>query len=140
LCETSILEAKILKYLKIFKEGIEILEREKRLTPDELVELLGQTEPLSRANYLPHLFSDLVVLVSNRWTMPAVAKTQTGEFLFGEVYIFRKIPLTDGYELGGLTEFQIASVRQELRLPIASRQQPASAQREPAKAMCGENV
>jgi hypothetical protein len=130
-----------LKYLKVTKKGIEILEREKRPSPEELVELLGQTEPLSRANYLPHLFSDpaLVVLISNRWTMPAVAKTQAGEFLFGEVYIFRKIPLKDGYELGGLTEFQIASVRQELRLPIASRlhPEPASAQREPAKDMCG---
>jgi hypothetical protein len=113
-----------LKYLKVTKAGIEIQEQEKRPTPDELLELLEQSEPLGRANYLHNIFSDpgLVVLISNRWTLPSVAKTQTGEFLLGTVYIFRKIPLDIGYELGGLTNYQIASVRQELRLAISSPQ------------------
>jgi hypothetical protein len=117
-----------LKYLKVTKAEIEIHEQEKRLTPDELVELLGQTEPLSRTNYLHNTFRDpgLVVLVSNRWTLPSVAQTQSGEYLFGEVYVFRKIPLEIGYELGGLTNHQIASVRQELKLHLT---QPKSLER-----------
>jgi hypothetical protein len=118
------LEERSLKYLKVTKAGIEIQEQEKRPTPEQLMELLEQSEPLSRTNYLNNILRDpgLVVLISNRWTLPSVAKTQTGEFLIGTVYIFRKIPLEIGYELGGLTGHQIASVQQELRLAIAAPQ------------------
>jgi hypothetical protein len=115
------MEDKTLKYLKVTKAGIEIQEQEKRPTPEQLMELLEQSEPLSRTNYLNNILRDpgLVVLISNRWTFPSVANTQTREFWSGTVYVFRKIPLDSGHELGGLTGHQIASVQQELRLAIA---------------------
>lgn len=100
------------------KTGITVKERAACPTTDELVGLLGQSAPLDHTNYLHNLFGDptLVVLSSNGINLPWVAVANTGEHLFGPLLIFRKVPLTWGHQLIGLTNYQIALVPQELRL------------------------
>jgi hypothetical protein len=118
------------KYILVIP-GTELIVQEQPACPtsDELTELLGESVPLDRTNYLHNLFSDptLVVLRSNAVNLAWVAVANSREHLFGSLLVFRKIPFSWGYELVGLTEHQIAVVRQELKLAIALRQEPASA-------------
>jgi hypothetical protein len=88
-------------------------------TTDELAALLGESVPLDRTNYLHNLFSDpaLVLLHSNAVGLAWIATVNGREHLFGPLFVFRKVLLTWGHELVGLTDHQIAVVRQELRLP-----------------------
>jgi hypothetical protein len=101
--------------------GLVVKEQPACPTTDELAALLGESVPLDRTNYLHNLFTDpaLVLLRSNAVGLAWVATVNSREHLFGPLLAVRKIPLSWGHELVGLTDHQIAVVRQELRLPRA---------------------
>jgi hypothetical protein len=110
------LEDKSLKYLKVNLDGISVHERPSCPSSEELATILGQSEPLNRANCLRKIFTDLslLILCSNGTNLPWVAKTHKGEHLFGTLLILREIPLDFGCELSGLGEHQISLVHQQL--------------------------